>query len=135
MTGRKLRLAASAVLLVGWLGWLGYTALTKNRGPVVSRAQAAAATLAVVAEVPAGEGPRVVEVKDVLAGTLPGGSLTVTNLGEAAVASEEIDPAPFARTVDVRLPGPDGRCPALAPCWRACDQLSRCFNFTRRTAA
>lgn len=84
MTGRKVRLAASAVLLVAWLSWLGYTALAKNRGPVVSRTQAAAATLAVVAEVPAGEGARPVEVKEVLAGTPPAGPLTVANLGEAA---------------------------------------------------
>lgn len=46
----KLRLAGSIVLLLGWFTWLGSTALTKSREPVVSRAQAAAAPVAVVAE-------------------------------------------------------------------------------------
>jgi hypothetical protein len=40
----------SIVLLLGWFAWLGSTALTKSREPVVSRAQAAAAPVAVVAE-------------------------------------------------------------------------------------
>lgn len=84
MTGRKLRLAVAAALFGGWLGWLGYTALSKNRGPVVSRSQAAAATLAVVAVVPAGDGPHTVEVKQVLTGAKPDGPLVVTNLGDAA---------------------------------------------------
>jgi hypothetical protein len=44
--GRVL-LIVSGVLLVGWLSWLGYTALTKSRAPIVSRAQAAAATVPV----------------------------------------------------------------------------------------
>ena len=57
MSRGKLRLAVAAALLFGWLGWLGYTAANKYRGPVVSKAQAAAATLAVVAKVPAGDGP------------------------------------------------------------------------------
>lgn len=83
MTGRKLRLAAAALLLLGWLGWLGYTALAKYRGPVVSRAQAAAATLAVVARVPGGEGAQVVEVTEVLSGVKPDGPLAVTNLADA----------------------------------------------------
>jgi hypothetical protein len=38
----------SIVLLLGWFAWLGSTALTKSREPVVSRAQAAAAPVAVV---------------------------------------------------------------------------------------
>lgn len=84
MTGAKLRLAVAAALLVGWLGWLGYTALTKNRGPVVSRAQAAAATLAVVAAVPGGDGPHTVEVKNELLGKKPDGPLVVTNLADSA---------------------------------------------------
>ncbi|QDU20311.1 hypothetical protein [Urbifossiella limnaea] len=84
MTGRKLRLAVASLLLLGWLGWLGYTALAKYRGPVVPRSQAAVAALAVVAHVPAVEGPQVVEVKDVLSGTKPDGPLTVANLSEAA---------------------------------------------------
>jgi type II secretory pathway pseudopilin PulG len=39
----------TGALLVGWLGWLGDTALTKSRAPVVSRAQAAASVVPVVA--------------------------------------------------------------------------------------
>lgn len=75
--GARLRLAVAAALFVGWLGWLGYTALTKSQAPVVSRAQAAAATVAVVAELTTGEdgrgvmllrrgpgGPEVVELKE-----------------------------------------------------------------------
>jgi hypothetical protein len=84
MTGRKLRLAAAAALFVGWLGWLGYTALSKNRGPVVSRAQAAAATLAVVAHVPGVEGQQAVVVEQVLSGARPDGPVVVTNLADAA---------------------------------------------------
>ena len=83
MTGRKLRLAAASVLLVGWLGWLGYTAWAKYRGRVVSRSQGAAATLAVVARVPGGDGPQVVEVIEVLSGAKPDGPLTVANLSDA----------------------------------------------------
>lgn len=84
MTGRKLRLAAAAALFVGWLGWLGYTALSKNRGPVVSRAQAAAATLAVVAHVPGVDGAQTLPVEQVLSGAKPGGPLEVTNLADVA---------------------------------------------------
>jgi len=84
MTGQKLRLAVAALLLLGWLGWLGYTAWAKYRGPVVSRSQAAAATLAVVARVPGGDGPQVVEVSEVLTGAKPDGPLTVTNVADAA---------------------------------------------------
>jgi hypothetical protein len=84
MTRGKVRLAAAAALLAAWLGWLGYTAASKYRGPVVSKAQAAAATLAVVADVPAGEGPLVVEVREVLHGDRPDGPVTVANLADAA---------------------------------------------------
>lgn len=48
-------LAVSAALLFGWLAWLSYTALTKSRDPIVSRAQAAVATTGVVAKVDADE--------------------------------------------------------------------------------
>lgn len=51
-------LAVSAALFVGWLGWLGYTALTKSRGPIVSRAQAAAAGTAVRARLDLAEADR-----------------------------------------------------------------------------
>ena len=48
-------LIITAVLLVGWLGWLSYTALTKSRAPTVSRAQAAGASVFIVAEVTAAD--------------------------------------------------------------------------------
>lgn len=51
-------LLVTAVLFVGWMSWLGYTALTKSQAPVVSRAQAAGATTAVVAELAPGEDGR-----------------------------------------------------------------------------
>lgn len=54
----KLALAITATLFIGWLGWLAYTSLTKSRAPVVSRAQAAAATVPVVAELTTGEAER-----------------------------------------------------------------------------
>jgi hypothetical protein len=80
----KVRLGLAAALFAGWLGWLGYTALAKYRGPVVSHSQAAAATLAVVADVPDGDGPRGVAVQEVLAGEKPDGRVTVTNLGSVS---------------------------------------------------
>jgi hypothetical protein len=51
---KRVRLIVAATLFIGWLGYLGYAALTKNRGPVISHAQAAVATHPVVAEVEAG---------------------------------------------------------------------------------
>src|SRR6478752_2150519 len=53
MSGRW-RLVLTAILFIGWLSYLGYAALTKNRGPVVSHIQVAAAKHAIVAEVSAG---------------------------------------------------------------------------------
>jgi hypothetical protein len=44
----------TGALLVGWLGWLGYAALTKSRSPIVSHAQAAAATVPVLAKLTTG---------------------------------------------------------------------------------
>ena len=51
MTGAKLRLAIAVALFLGWVGWLGYAAVYKSRAPVISRAQAAAASTRVVAEI------------------------------------------------------------------------------------
>ncbi len=56
----RVRLLIAAALFVGWLGWLGFTALTKSRAPVVSRAQAAGASVPVVAELTTGEDGRAV---------------------------------------------------------------------------
>ncbi len=53
--GGKVLLAVTAALFVGWLGWLGYTALTKSREPIVSRAQAAGASVPVHAKISAAE--------------------------------------------------------------------------------
>ncbi|HEY1191267.1 MAG TPA: hypothetical protein VGE74_26775 [Gemmata sp.] len=55
--GRALLLVAAA-LFVGWMSWLGYTALTKSPAPIVSHAQAAGATVPVVAELTTGEDGR-----------------------------------------------------------------------------
>lgn len=116
MTGSKLRLAVASLLLLGWLGWLGYTAWVKYRGPVVSHAQAAAATLAVVARVPGGEGPQVVEVSEVLSGTKPDGPLTVANLadsvgydgpGEYLLLLAKVRDDTFAVVGPLRTPGYD----------------------------
>jgi hypothetical protein len=52
---RRLRLVLAAALLLAWLGWLSFTALTKSRAPTISRAQAAAAPVPVVAELTTGE--------------------------------------------------------------------------------
>jgi hypothetical protein len=54
-SARKLFLIVSGALLLGWFAWLGYTALTKSREPIVSHAQATAATAPVVAALTAGE--------------------------------------------------------------------------------
>ncbi len=51
----RTRLVIAAVAFVSWLGWLGYSALTKSRAPVVSRAQAASASWPIVVELSNGE--------------------------------------------------------------------------------
>jgi len=85
---RRWRLILAAAAFVGWLGYLGYAALTKDRGPVISRAQAAAATHPVVAEVEAGpDGAPTgkATVVEALSGNSPakGTALFVTNLPAA----------------------------------------------------
>ena len=59
---KRIRLIVAAVLFVGWLGWLGATALTKSHAPIISRAQAAGATVVVVADLTTGEDGRVVHL-------------------------------------------------------------------------
>jgi hypothetical protein len=88
LNGKKLRLAVAAALFVGWLSWLGYTALAKNRGPVVSHVQVEAAAHAVVAEVKAGEdgGPApLVKVIESLKPNSPaaGSELYLSNITDA----------------------------------------------------
>jgi len=51
---RLILLVVAAAAFIGWLSYLSCTALRKNRGPVVSRVQAAAAAHAVVVELSAG---------------------------------------------------------------------------------
>jgi hypothetical protein len=48
---RRLLLILAVAAFVGWLSYLGYAVLTKYRGPVISRAQAAAAKSAIRAKV------------------------------------------------------------------------------------
>ena len=54
MTFARLRLVVMAVLFVGWLTWLGYAVARKGTVQPVSRAQLAAATYLVVADVRTG---------------------------------------------------------------------------------
>src|SRR5207248_782165 len=87
MTSGRVRLLIAFVLFAGWLGWLGFAAATKSRGPVVSRAQAAAATYVVVAELhgqPGGKPPARAAVRQVLAGNGPpaDAEIDVANLPE-----------------------------------------------------
>lgn len=81
----RVRLAITAALFVGWLGWLGYAAMNKSRGPIVSRAQAAAATAAVVATIePSTDGrpaAKAVVITPLTAGGPPAGTaIFVSNL-------------------------------------------------------
>ena len=55
LTSGRIRLFLATALFLCWIGWLAVTALTKSRAPTVSRAQAAAATVAVVADLEAGK--------------------------------------------------------------------------------
>lgn len=87
MNTARLRLIVAAALFLGWLGWLGYTTLAKNHGPVVSKAQAAAATNPVIAEVSAVGGKPQPEVKVIEAlkkdtGPKAGDQVFVANLAE-----------------------------------------------------
>jgi hypothetical protein len=86
MTGAKARLLAAALLFVGWLAYLGYAAVSKSRGPVVSRAQAAAAAVVVFAAIkgdnaPAGTAAVTANLKD---GPAVGTELDVVNLADAS---------------------------------------------------
>lgn len=88
MTAARARMIAAAALFLGWMGWLSYAALTKDRGPVVSHALAAAATHPVKAQVEAGADGKPSErvtVRDPLraAGLAAGTGLDVRNLPAA----------------------------------------------------
>jgi hypothetical protein len=58
LTSGRIRLFIAAALFIGWMGWLTITALTKSDAPTVSRAQAAAASVPVRAELFAGVADR-----------------------------------------------------------------------------
>jgi hypothetical protein len=49
---RRLWLAVTVILFVGWLGWLGYVAATASHPIVLSRPQLMMSTLDVIADVP-----------------------------------------------------------------------------------
>lgn len=90
MNRSRALLIASTVLFLAWLIWLGYAALVKSHGPVVSRAEAAAATHPVVAAVshdadgkPATK-VKVVEALKPAAGPQPEAEIEVRNLPEAS---------------------------------------------------
>jgi hypothetical protein len=85
---RRWQLLLTAVVFIGWLSYLGYAALSKNRGPVISRAQAAAAKYAIVADVsgtPQGQADQYLTVVESLgANSLPAGTRQfVTNIADA----------------------------------------------------
>jgi hypothetical protein len=86
---RRWRLILAAVAFIGWLTYLGYAALTKNRGPVISRAQVAAARYDVVAEVnggPDGKPEKQVTVIETFSkdGPAKGSKIDVENLPRAS---------------------------------------------------
>lgn len=134
MTAARARMLAAALLLVGWLGWLGYAALTKYRGPVVSRAQAAGATAPLVADLTDGEDGRPAEgvvVADAWNrfGPPAGTKLDLPNLPDAdgytgpgryLLLARQTGPAGYELAVPGRGPGAEGglRRPVVYP-WTA----------------
>lgn len=86
MKGAKVRLIVAAALFLGWLAWLSYTAVAKNRGPVVSHVQAASAAHVVAAELTGNEKPtpeaKVAE-SFTEAAPGPGTEIYVANLADA----------------------------------------------------
>ena len=87
---RHWRLILAAAAFIGWMSYLGYAALTKDRGAVISRAQAAAASYAIVAEVKEGtdgKPDKHVAVKELLTsgnGPASGTEIDVVNLPRAS---------------------------------------------------
>jgi len=85
---KRMRLFVALSLFIAWMGYLGYAALTKSHSPIVSHAQAAAAEVAVVADVEADQdGKPAMKVKVVetllTGGPQAGTSLFVVNLPDA----------------------------------------------------
>jgi len=75
---QRWRLILATVAFLGWITYLGYAAAMKSRDPIVSQAQASAATGAVIAEVTDPATRRVVAEK--LWGEGPTGDAEVLNL-------------------------------------------------------
>jgi len=100
----RLKLVAAALVFAGWLTWLGIAVARKGTVQPVSRAQLAAATYLVVADVKAGDDGQplpTVAVREVLqapAGDRPGGEIEVEKLRSAVtplpVAGESRTPPP-----------------------------------------
>lgn len=109
---KALRLVLAVALFTGWMGYLGYLALNRYHGPIVSHIQAAAAQVAVVAEVGAttdGKPDRTATINEVLtapaAGLEQGRKLFIANLevargfegpGQYLLLLEGGDVRPFA---------------------------------------
>lgn len=86
---RLILLVVAAAAFIGWLSYLSYTALMKNRGPVVSRVQAAAAAHAVVVELSTGAkgkpSPEAKIAESFTAGSPAAGTeIYVVNIAEAS---------------------------------------------------
>lgn len=91
---RRWQVIVAALAFVGWLSYLGYVALSKNRGPVISHIQYAAAGYAVVADVQAGPDgkplPRVRVVETLMGKDLASGTeIEVANLPDAPAFAGE----------------------------------------------
>jgi hypothetical protein len=117
---RRWRLVLAAIAFFGWLSYLSYAALTKNREPVISRAQAAAAKHALVATVEEDDGkPRpTVKVIESLWGHGPAGGteIVIENLPSATARGGYTGPGdylllvtdpPFRLVGQQRSPGND----------------------------
>jgi hypothetical protein len=115
---RRWRLILATAAFVGWLSYLGYAALTKDRGAVISRAQAAAAKYVVVAQVsggPDGKPEKQVEVSESLSkdGPAKGSKIDVENLPRASGFAGSgqyllfLSESPFTITGQQRSPGND----------------------------
>lgn len=131
MTAARVRMLAAAALFVGWMGWLGTAALTKYRGPVVSRAAAAAADAPLVADLVDGDEGQPAEgvvVADAWNrfGPPAGTKLDLPNLPDAhgyagpgryLLLARQTGPAGYELAVPGRGPGAEGggRRPVVYP--------------------
>lgn len=115
---KRIRLIVAAILFIAWLSYLGYAALTKDRGAVISRAQAAAARYYVVAEViggPDGKPEKQVKVLESLSNDGPAkeSKIEVENLPRASGFTGTgqylllLTEAPFNVVGQQRSPGND----------------------------